>query len=130
MKAIQLKAMQITKVTENACRKVFLNEHAKFASRSMILKEDLDRSFEFDDKTFTIVGQWINEASLDIIIKDSDSNYYRGGHKEISLMMGYKNYRNRVTGIEHNTEASVSKRFGDIMEDATEEDINFLENMR
>jgi hypothetical protein len=129
-----MKAIQITKITEDACRRVFLNEHSKFATKSMMLKEDLDREFEFDDRTFTIVGQWINEGMLDIVIKDSNKNYYRANHKEVSSMMGYKNYRNAVTGIEHNTEESI-RRLVEVSNeipdsDVSEEDINFLENIR
>ena len=125
-----MKAIQITQVTENACRKVFLNEHSKFATRSMLIKSDLDREFEYDNRTFTIVGQWINEGMLDIVIRDSDRNYYRANHREISSMMGYKNYRNPITGIEHNTEESVNKRISPILDDVTEDDVNFLENIR
>jgi len=125
-----MKAIQITKNTEDACRKVFLNEHSKFATKSMMLKEDLDREFEFDERTFTVVGQWINEIILDIVVRDSNKNYYRGNHKEIASMMGYKNYRNAVTGIEHNTEAAVNKRIGVVIDDVSDDDINFLENIR
>ena len=125
-----MKAIQITKITEDACRKVFLNEHSKFITKSMMLKEDLGREFEFDGRTFTVVGQWINESMLDIVIRDSNKNYYRANHKEVSSMMGYKNYRNVVTGIEHNTEEAVNRRVAAVLDDVSEDDINFLENIR
>lgn len=101
-----MKAIQITAVTEAACRKSFYNEHSKFVTKSMMLLSDLDRKFEFNGHTFTVVGQWINETTVDIIIRDENKNYFRGGHREVSLMMGHNNYRNPVTGVEHSDDHS------------------------
>jgi hypothetical protein len=101
-----MKAIQITAVTEAACRKSFKNEHSKFITKSMMLLSDLDREFEFDGRTFTVVGQWINEGLLDIVIRDENKNYFRATHREVSLMMGHNNYRNPVTGVEHTEDHS------------------------
>jgi hypothetical protein len=104
-----MKAIQITAVTEAACRKIFKNEHSKFATKSMMILADLDREFSFDDRKFTVIGQWINEGLLEIIIRDENKNYFRAGHREVSLMMGYNNYRNHITGIEHIEDHSKKK---------------------
>jgi len=95
-----MKAIQITAITEAACRKCFLNEHSKFVTKSMMIMTDLDRQFDFDNHTYTVVGQWINEQALDIVIRDENKNYFRGAHREVSLMMGHNNYRNPITGKE------------------------------
>ena len=73
-----MKGLQVTPVTIAACRRNFVNEHSKFITKSMMLKGDLDRQFEYDGNTFTIAGMWINEdAAIQIVIHDENKNYFK-----------------------------------------------------
>jgi hypothetical protein len=97
-----MKGIVITPTLEAKCRAVYSNEHSKFISKSMLLVEDLGREFKHQDITYKIIGMWINEdSSIDIIICNEHKAYYKLSHREVSHMMGYFRYRNRVTGIEH-----------------------------
>jgi len=96
-----MKGIVITPIVEAKCRTIFKNEHTKFMSKSMLLLEDLDREFVHDEHTYKIVGMWINEdALIDIIIHDESKAYYKVSHRDVSHMMGYTRYRNRISGIE------------------------------
>lgn len=97
-----MKGIVITPTLEAKCRAVYANEHGKFISKSMLLSEDLGREFKHEETLYTIVGMWINEdSSIDIVIRNEHKAYYKLSHRDVSHMMGYFRYRNRVTGIEH-----------------------------
>ena len=94
--------MQLSTETINSCREIYRHEHAKFLTKSMLLADDLGKEFKFEDRTFKVEGQWINEdAAIDIIICDENKNYYKASHREVSHMMGYFRYRNPLTGNEY-----------------------------
>jgi hypothetical protein len=116
-----MKGIQITSNTLAACRKIYKNEHSKFITKSMLLLEDLDKQFEYDGNTFTIAGMWINEdPAIIIIIHDERNNFFRLDHKDVSRMMGFFRYRNRITGIEHPEDHS-KKRLRPLNPEKTEE---------
>lgn len=105
-----MKGIIITPAVADKCRRLFITEHQKFASKSMLLSSDLDKPFTYNEHTYDIVGMWINEdPMIEIIIKDENKNHFRLGHRAVANMMGFQRYRNRVTEIEMEEDHSKKK---------------------
>jgi len=85
-------------------RKDYLNHHSKFIHSSWLLKKDIDREVEMEDRTYTVFGLWeVQNGRYNIMLKPVEGGaFLLADSKQVAHAMGYSRMRNLVTGVEHN----------------------------
>jgi hypothetical protein len=92
-------------------RKDYLNQHSKFIHASWLLKEDIDREVELEDRKYTIFGLWeVHNGRYTILLKPVDGGAFLiADSKQVAIGLGYSRMRNLVTGVEYATDTFSSK---------------------
>lgn len=81
-------------------RKDYTHEHSKFIHSSFLLLEDLDKTFNLNNKSYQIVGLWdtIGFEKIILLADLEDGGYSFAPSKMVARAMGIYNMRNLVNG--------------------------------
>jgi hypothetical protein len=111
-----MKYVSLVQNSVDTLRRDYIREHSKFIHSSYLLLEDLDKEVEMYGKKYTIAGLWdIIGYSKIILLKSLTGGYAYTDSKEVAEALGYKKFRNFVTGKEITYDISAVYKYNQMM---------------